>query len=41
MAALDPRTPQAPETLAKQADEAMYAAKKIPGHAVVVARELT
>lgn len=39
LAALDQMAPQAPETLAKQADEAMYLAKKIPGHAVVAAKE--
>lgn len=38
LAALDPMSPQAPETLAKQADEAMYEAKRIPGHAVVLAK---
>lgn len=37
LAALEMDTPQAPETLAKQADEAMYQAKKIHGHAVVPA----
>lgn len=37
LAALDLSAPQAPETLAKQADEAMYRAKKQPGYAVVEA----
>jgi diguanylate cyclase (GGDEF)-like protein len=37
LAALEHDSPQAPETLAKQADEAMYQAKKIPGHAVAAA----
>lgn len=37
LAALDLAAPQAPETLARQADEAMYRAKKITGHAVVQA----
>jgi len=35
LAALDQISPQSPEMLTKQADEAMYQAKKIPGHAVV------
>ncbi|MBU1042650.1 MAG: GGDEF domain-containing protein [Proteobacteria bacterium] len=38
LAGLEIETPQAPETLSKQADEAMYLAKKIPGHAVVAAK---
>jgi diguanylate cyclase (GGDEF)-like protein len=37
LAALDQASPQAPEILAKQADEAMYRAKKTPGHAVELA----
>jgi len=38
LAALELETPQAPETLARQADEAMYRAKLVPGHAVAVAK---
>lgn len=34
LAGLDMDAPQTAETLAKQADKAMYRAKKIPGHAV-------
>ncbi|MDP3428390.1 MAG: GGDEF domain-containing protein [Humidesulfovibrio sp.] len=38
LAALDLASNQAPEILAKQADEAMYQAKEINGHAVVAAK---
>ena len=34
LAALELDAPQAPETLARQADQAMYRAKALPGHAV-------
>lgn len=36
LAALDPATPQAPEILIRQADQAMYEAKRQPGHQVVL-----